>query len=338
MRWAGAVRACLLGTSIAGCAGAPRLRGPMPVRNQHPAQLTVLHLPPAPVTVAPAGTVAARVDAAYSSLWLSGSGTGGRSWTMDGEYLRTALATRIGLGAGLEFGVELPFAHTSGGFLDSFVIGYHDTFGFSDQNRSGTAKDQFGIEARRNGATVWQVERSGYELLDVPLSLTWQATDPARGLGIALRGGVELPTGAAARGYGSGETEFALGALLEQRALGCGCYGHLQHTFAGTPGQARRADFRFADVTSAGLGVEAPLHDGVEALVQVEWETSALRDLDIRVTRRDQWLLWVGLRLDLGRECDLELGFGEDLQGLVSPDFTAWLAMSWTPAAPARPR
>jgi hypothetical protein len=310
----------------------------MPVRNQHPAQLTVLHLPPAAVTVLPPGTAAARVDAAYSSLWLNGSGSGGRSWSMDGEYLRTALGARIGLGADLELGVELPFAHTSGGFLDSFIIGYHDTFGFSDQNRSITAKDQFGIQARRGGATVWQVDHAGCELLDVPLSLTWQASDPARGLGVALRGGVELPTGDDARGYGSGQTETSLGALLEHHALGCGFYGHLQHTLAGTPGQSRAAGFHFADVTSAGLGVEAPLADGVGALVQVEWETSTLRELDIRVTRREQWLLWVGLRLTVRSDCDLELGFGEDLQGLVSPDFTAWLAMSWHPGAGVPPR
>lgn len=323
---------------LAGCAASPRLRGPLPVRNQHPAQLTVLHLPPAAATVLPPGSAATRLDAAYSSLWLTGSGTGGRAWAMDGEYLRTALAARFGLGAGLELGVELPFAHTSGGFLDSFVIDYHDTFGFADQNRTSVANDQFRVEARRNGATVWSVSESGLALLDVPLTLTWQATDPTRGPGIALRGGVELPTGDDDRGYGSGETEVGAGVVLEQRALGCGFYGHAQHTFAGTPGPARAAGFSFADVTSAGLGVEAPLADGVEALLQVEWETSTLRPLDLSITRREQWLLWVGLRADLGRDFDLELGFAEDLHGLVSPDFTAWLAVAWNPVPAARPR
>ncbi len=310
----------------------------MPVRNQHPAQLTVLHLPPASAAVLPAGAAAARLDSAYSSLFLDGVGSGGRSWRMDGEYLRTALAARLGLGADLELGVELPFAHASGGFLDHFFIDFHDTLGFPDQGRKATPVDQFGIEAQRDGTTIWQVERHGLELLDVPLALTWQVSDPGRGLGVALRGGIELPTGNDARGYGNGQPDVGLGILLEHHALGCGWYGHVQHTIAGTPAQARAADFHFADVTSAGLAAEVPLADGATALLQVEWETSTLRELRIPVASRQQLLLWGGLRFDAGGGWDLELGFGEDLLGLVSPDFTAWLSLAWSPGGLGRKR
>lgn len=337
MRSAGApglLAGCLLFT---GCVAAPELLGPMPVRNQHPAQLTVLHLPPASAAVLPAGATAARLDSAYSSLFLNGQGTGGRSWSMDGEYLRTALAAQVGLGAELELRFELPFAHASGGFLDRFLIGYHETFGFPDQNRSPSPRDAFGIEAQRNGSTIWRVEPNGLEWLDVPIWLTWQLRDPARGLGVALRGGVELPTGSERRGYGNGQVDAALGVLLEQHALGCGFYGHLQHTFAGTPAPARSADFHFADVTSAGLSAELPLDAGVAALLQIEWETSTLRRLDLPVTARDQLLLWAGLRADAGRGWNVEIGFGEDLRGLVSPDFSAWLGMAWNPAATRGP-
>jgi hypothetical protein len=304
----------------------------MPVRNQHPAQLTVLHLPPAPARALPAGAVALRADTAYTSLFLSGSGSGGRQWSMDGETLRAALGSRLGLGANLEFGVELPVAHTTGGFLDGFVIDYHDALGLPDQNRDAAPRDQFAVEAREDGAVVWNVERDDFELLDIPLALTWRAVDAADGVGVALRAGVELPTGDEDRGYGNGELDVAIGVLLEHHALGCGWYGHLQHTFAGTPARSRAAGFQFADVTSAGLAAELPLDRGVAGLVQVEWETSTLRDLAIPVAERDQLLLWCGLRFDLGSGWDLELGFGEDLQGLASPDFTAWLAMAWQPS------
>ena len=46
-------------------------------------------------------------------------------------------------------------------------------------------------------------------------------------------------------------------------------------------------------------------------------------------------LLWVGGRIQLDRDCSLELSFGEDLAGLVSPDFTAWLGLAWVPGASA---
>ena len=320
----------------AACVDAPRLAGPLAVRTQSPAQLPVLHRPPAPATVLRAGETALRADAAYTSLWLTGTGSQDRRFTMDGEYLRAALTLRTGLGRDLELALELPFAHTSGGFLDGFVIDYHDVFGLPDQNRDREPQDLFEIEASRGGQTLWQVSADGFELLDVPLWLTWQLAEPARGPGVAVRAGLELPTGDGARGYGNDEIDLSFGVVLEHHVLGCGWFGHVQHTFAGTPDRSRAAGFSFADVTSAGLGVELPLDTGVAGLLQFEWETSTLRPLGIAVTERDQVLLWAGLRIDAGSGWNVEVGFGEDLQGLVSPDFTAWLAVGWQPGGASR--
>jgi hypothetical protein len=302
--------------------------GPMPVRNQHPAQLTVMHMAPAPAAVLPGGEVQARADAAYSNLWLSG-GANGRRGRVDGEYLRAAARLRVGLGENLEAGIELPFAHTTGGFLDSFVIDYHDLLGLPDQERDGTPRNQFDIRARSSGQTVWAVEREDFALLDVPVTLTWQVADPREGLGVALRGGVEFPTGNDDRGYGNGEIDASIGALFEYEALGVGWYGHAQHTFAGTPDQSRSVGFSFSDVTSLGIAAELQLDDGLCGLVQLEWETSTLRDLAISVVDREQLMLWLGARIDLGARWSMEVGFGEDLRGLVSPDFSAWLGMVW---------
>ena len=117
--------------------------------------------------------------------------------------------------------------------------------------------------------------------------------------------------------------------LLEYAALGVGWYGHLQHTFTGTPDHTQARGLTFSDVTSAGLGAEIVLGPGVRALFQVEWETSTLRDLGLPVAARDQLLLWFGTRIAWHEDWDLEVGFGEDLQGLVSPDFSAWFGMTW---------
>jgi len=312
----------------------------MPTRNQHPAQLTVLHMDPAPVTVLPAGRIAVRENLAYSSLWLRGS-AGTRRFEMDGEYLRAATRLQLGLGEGLEFGLELPVAHTSGGFLDAFIIDYHSWFGFPDQARDTSPRNEYAIGASRNGQSMWSVDRDGFAWLDVPLQLTWTVVEPAEHRpGLALRGAVELPTGDADRGYGSGGVDASLGMLVQHRTGPLAWYGHAQHTFASTPRATRRAGLTFADVSSLGGAVELPLGDTLAALVQVEWETSTLRNLDTPVVSRDQLLLWVGGRLQLDSAWAVEVGFGEDLQGLVSPDFTAWLSVAWMPggrAAVARP-
>lgn len=322
---------------IAGCVAQPDLQGPMPVRNQHPAQLTVLHLPPAAAAMLPAGDVQVRLDSAYSSLFLLGS-EGNRSWLMDGEYLRVGTGIRVGLGAGVELATEIPVAHTSGGFLDGFVIDYHDLFGLPDQGRDSYPKDEYRVEAVRGNTTVWEVERDGFELLDVPLyaSVALLPTGTER-LGVAARGGIELPTGDDERGYGNGEVDASLGIVLDYRLDAMALYGHVQHTFAGTPDRTQRSGLEFADVTSLGGAAELPLASDLHAFLQVEWERSTLRNFGLPVTDRDQLLFWVGCRWQTTAALGVEVGFGEDLQGLASPDFTAWLGMVWNPRGRAAP-
>ncbi len=318
----------------AGCATRPSYRGPLPERNQHPAQQLVVHLSPAPVASLPAGESVARLQASYSSLWLTGSSPLGsipsRSYRMDGEYLRTEAMLRIGLGRNVELAAAVPFAHTTGGFLDGFIIGYHDLLGFPDQHRDQEPRDRFEVGATRGGTTVWGIERSGFELLDVPVDLKWTVIQPQAGQpGIALRCGVELPLGDDERGYGSGGLDSTLGVLVGYRLGDVDLTGHAQHAFASTPDQARHAGFSFADVTSLGLAAEVPVLDGLTGLCQIEWETSTLRRLDLPAVSRNQLLLWIGGRVDVAADWAIEVALGEDLASLVSPDFTATLAMVW---------
>src|SRR5262245_10270962 len=114
-----AVRALAGSIALVSCATSPAVRGPLPVRNQHPAQLTVLHLDPVAARAVLPGEVTARVATAYSSLFQSGSGNGNQ-FTMDGELLRASLQLRVGVGEGFTVGAELPWELTTGGFLDHF--------------------------------------------------------------------------------------------------------------------------------------------------------------------------------------------------------------------------
>ena len=110
----------------------------MRVRTQHPAQLTVMTLPHKTADLAQ-GEVRTHWTNGYSSLFLSGSG-GGNAFAMDGEYLRTAIGARWGITDRLEVDVEIPFASTTGGFLDEFVVDWHDFFGFPNHGRDTAPK------------------------------------------------------------------------------------------------------------------------------------------------------------------------------------------------------
>jgi hypothetical protein len=327
----------LAAAAAAGCASQPAPQGPLPVRNQHPAQLLVMHMPPAATRGLAAGEVQARADAAYSSLWLVGVAPG-KQWRMDAEYLRVATGLRVGLGGGVDVAVELPMAHTSGGFLDDFLIDYHDFFGFPDQERDIAPRNAYDISLRQGGSSVWAADPAGAALLDVPVYASWRLTPDRAPVGAAGRGGVELPTGDADRGYGSGGVEPSVGLLVDREGDLVSLYGHAQYTWVHTPDEPQRAGFAFADVAFAGLAAEVALLDDLHGFVQIAWETSTLRRFGLLETDGDQALLWVGGRFRCSDDLQVELGFGEDLLSAVSPDFTAWVGMQWQPGSWGRSR
>lgn len=308
----------------------------MPVRNQHPAQLTVMRLEPMPSAALAAGAVEARASMAYTSLFLAGS-TPQSAFYMDGELLRTQVGARYGLGSGVEVGFGLPVLHTTGGFLDSFLIGYHDAFGFPDQGRSDTAKNRFEVFAESNGQRVYELREEGVMFCDVPLEAAIElvpvqrTADGSGSPGLSARLGVELPVGDEAAGAGNGQADYAVGLCATWPLSFGAVHAEAQHTFAGSPALARRAGFTFSDVTAGSVSLETqPLAD-LGLLAQASWETAALSGLDLDRASKDTVLLWLGARLRLDGNLFVEVGFGEDLSEYIAPDFTAWLSMAWLP-------
>jgi hypothetical protein len=314
---------------LAACAAAPRFDGPLPVRNQHPAQLQVVHLPPAGATPVPAEQARFRLDAAYSSLYLVGN-RNGNSITLDGEVLRSSLNCRYGLGGGLEAWLELPWALTTGGFLDSLLIDFHEAFGFRDGGRPQAPKDRFDVDVRQGGASVFAQEKERATLLDLPLGASWAflPVTRERPFGLAVHAALELPVGNDDRGYGSGRIETAVGVSGELRAGPTAWSAWAQHAFAKTPPRARAAGFTFRDVSSVGGGVEVAVNDWLGAVAQLEYETSTLRDLNLRRASHSQSLLWTGLRARTSRRLTIDAALGEDLTSNIAPDFTVWVALS----------
>jgi hypothetical protein len=311
---------------LAGCVTPTRFGGPVPFRNQHPAQLTALRMDPRPARVLPRAHSQVRVDLAYTSLFLEGSGSG-NSWFMDGEILRSGLKVRHGLGHGLELSGEVAMATTGPGFLDDFIEDWHDFFGLPNQNRDDFPQDRWQVEAQQGGVTAWEMDRADAALLDLPLAINWNLMPMTaeRPWALTARAATELPTGDQDRGFGNGGFDWSTGLVLEYHYRGFSFTGHVQHTFVHNPDPAEEVGLEFQDVTSAGVGVEAALAEHTAFLVQVLFDTATLRDLSFGEVEDPQWTIWFALRHRLGERFWVEGGFGEDLAPDAPPDFTAWL-------------
>jgi hypothetical protein len=312
--------------ALCSCATTREFAGPLAVRNQHPVQLLGARPLPRSAAAQPAHSASVDWNSSLSSYFLSGTGGGG-TFVMDGEMLRTALGARIGLGHGFDLAFEVPVLHASGGFLDRFVIDWHDTFGFADQGRSSVPRDDYLIEARGVGApSVWRVEPHGARLGDVPIELSYTLVDPQRdGFGLALRGGVELPTGDSAAGFGSGGVDLFASVVGEWRLHAVALTAQFGWTSLHTSDAMRDAGISLDDGPLFDLGAEVLLTDRLGLLALAQFDTAGLGANDFGRVTDDQWLLWFGLRQRLGSRSHLEFGLGEDLSRYVAADFTAFL-------------
>ena len=315
-------------TALCACASERRFAGPLPVRNQNPAQLVAPSLDPGRARPLPGGAVDLRIDAAYTSLFLSGSGNG-NSLYQDGEILRTSIKTKAGLGQDLEVTAELPFAHTSGGFLDEFLIDYHDALGLPDQGRSSVPNNQWDVHARRGSTDVHRLDQANVQLLDVPLGMTWHflPVTEERPYGLGVRGVVDVPLAHDEHGYGTGRWEFAAGLFGEADVGMFSFTGWANYAWTRQPYLARQTAFPVEDIVTFGGGVEWLASDSLSFVLQTQVENSLLENLAFREAANDQWLLWSGGRIRLSQQALLEIAVGEDLSEHTGPDVTFYLSL-----------
>lgn len=298
---------------------------PLDVRNQHPAQLTAIHVAPRKASPVAAGAVELETTLDWTNLWLR-PGPGTDTIELDGELVRVRPRLRAGLGGGFDLSVELPLMHASGGVLDPFIEAWHDFFGLSQNQRELFPHGRFAVRAERGPGGA---QRAAYELDegvglgDLPITLAWFPLGERAGrLEVGIQAGVELPTGEENRGFGNGEVDGMLGAIAAWQARSLCLFAWGGWAWVGTARTARRAGLAYRDHPSVGGGAEVALTAWLSALAQVEWERSVLGLLANDHAASDQMLLWIGGRLRLTESFDLSLAVGEDLLGDVSPDIT----------------
>ncbi len=93
------------------------------------------------VDVLAANEVEAVLSFSVTNAW------GQRShYRIDGEFARFELNTFLGLGNRFELGLQLTLAGRHGGFLDDFIMGFHDAFGITQARRDQYPRDELRIE------------------------------------------------------------------------------------------------------------------------------------------------------------------------------------------------
>ena len=307
-------------------APAPRIRGPIPSRVQEPIKLgTLAFRPRRAATVAP-GKLSLGIESVYSNVFQNGTGVDGQEVVLDGEIWTNTLIATCGVSESTDVELDLGLLYASNGFLDSVIESYHSLFSFPDGGREKRPRDTYEMRAEIGGNTAYTLAPYEIEMLDTPLVLTQRlqeesASSPA----IALRAGVDLPTGSESRGAGNGGWDWGAGVLAEKTLGRWTWTAALDWVDAQAPSSFRAAGIDAYDGLDAQLGAEYRWNDRISLLAGLVLTPPVTRDFTISEIDREILGLDVGAAWDVGEHSQLHAGFTEDLMSASGPDISFFL-------------
>lgn len=258
----------------------------------------------------------------------------GEKITLDGESLRISLRGRWGLGKGLEIGMDAPFIVLGGGFLDDFLIKYHDLFGFPQGGRDTAARNRLLYVYQKNNVDRLRVDSSSAGIGDISISGGWQLV---RGQGenpgaVILRAALKLPTGNSNNLQGSGSTDFALwldaGNRFPLHRGNLSVYG-AGGLIVMTEGKILPSQQRnFAAFGNCGIGWDPFSFLAIK--IQADVHTPFYKDSVLKAINAYSVMLTVGGTLAFGKNTYFDIGVSEDLKYGTAPDVVFHLALRKT--------
>lgn len=227
------------------------------------------------------------------------------------------------IGDFIEFGLDVPVLGLSDGFMDSFLVSYHDTFGFSGYKRSSRPYNEFLYEVRRNGNLVVE-GKTGIGLGDIRLTvkkplISLASQSGSDSLNLSVRADLELPTGRAKRGYGNGNFDIGISVLLDKSLSdSVMTYWNFGAVF---PGDVKGYEtVNLKNFIYGGAALEWALEKSFSLLAQIQGQSPIYPETDLLAVDRTAYLLAIGGRIN-AENGGFELSFSEDINAAGAPDF-----------------
>jgi hypothetical protein len=309
-----------------------RSSGPLSTRSQNPLYLQFLGMPIESAQTLNKHQMESSAETTFSNVFEKRvSGTTQVSFDM--EIWRTALTYKYGATDNLDFKIELPFLTTGGGFLDSFIQGYHDAFGFPNGGRNRFPNGTFDFQLTQGGTTVFNYADTDFGLSDITLRAKYLIPKlPFKlPIKIALATYLKLPTGKLTEGASSGYPDLGETLLIETRLKRF--HFVTQAGVAILTGHDKMASLLRNFYFQFGQSVEFQILDGLSAIAQVTGNTSAFKNVTAQELKSPVVDLNLGvagtfpLHHKIFDEFYYQFSFGEDVTAIgPSVDFSVlWL-------------
>ena len=245
---------------------------------------------------------------------------------LDGETTRMTLGGRYGLAPNVELGIDVPYIVQGGGFLDGFLINYHDLFGFAQGGRDQAPRDRLLYRYEKNGVEKLRLDHSGNGFGDVSLSAGYQLYHDGKAFprAVAVRTALKLPTGESGSLRGSGSTDFSLWVTASDGyglPVGHGAVfaalGFMAMTEGAVLSEQQRRGVGFGTV---GAGW-SPL-SWIAFKVQLDAHTAFYKDSRFDALTSVAAQLQMGGTLALSERTTLDIAVVEDVAVQTAPDVT----------------
>ena len=157
------------------------------------------------------------IQETVSNIFEKEASSKGSSLDLDMELYQTNFIFSYGLGKYFETGMKLPFLSFNGGFLDSFLQGYHHTFGFPNGGREEVANGRLSYVIQDTAGHRYAPKLKAFGLGNLEFYFKTKIAEETRFFpALSLRHTFKIPTGRKSNGLGSGTPDLHFNLSLEK--------------------------------------------------------------------------------------------------------------------------
>ena len=219
--------------------------------------------------------------------------------------------------------LQIPVVAHSGGFLDSPIETYHQTFGLPKDLRPDFPRDQIAIQYSRDNVSLIDITSDEKSIGDISVQLAWQK-QITNDMAISYWGSIKLPTGDDKKLTGSGSTDIALWSAMDYQIKDTRwLYGQAGLLITHNNQVLDLIHRNWAAFLSAGIKFQP--WNPIELKAQFEIH-SALFDTDIKFMK-DVLQLTFGGTYIINEKHKIDIAVAEDIYPGTSPDVN--FNLSW---------
>ncbi len=298
---------------------------PFSHRNQGVPAMLFLPFEPAPARTLQKGALQTRLDVHYSNISTQESNANG-SLDFDIEFMESTLRADYGITDRFQLGISIPYRYYWGGFLDGFIEGFHDFFGFPDGGRESIPNDLTHIDWQYRGSTISAISSSSHGLGDISLIGKYALLLEGRyAPAVSAIAHVRFPTGDEDEMLGAGRIGYGGGLAADKRFGRFVLNANLQYFVLDQPDSFGELEVKNSLAYSFMTGYR--LIGGFIPMIQVNGATPLFEDTGLGPLDKNLLELIVGFQLNFTEATRFQFGFVEDPISGTSPDFSVFFGL-----------